>query len=258
MTGLSRARRRRRQIADSPSSPQAAESSPIAWKFAFPPQDLNQRISPKKLRRFALLPLLHSDLSSHLRLGLGKTSILRSATKNLTNCALTVDSVQVFQVPPQDAGVTSITNVPLSAALNQPITIRANVRNFGSQTISNVPVFYIINNGTPVGPVTIPGPIAPLDSASADFGGEFQFTPNGGAASTPFAPIHNCSGDGCCSKRHGALYLLSSIRPHPLGAKASKARLSRRSAGLFTTSMAARNSGFVSLLRQFSARLLPL
>gem|GEM_PF-2882762 len=141
----------------------------------FEPADFTDKIAtvrpvaaPAQRFEFSLAPWAGQDIYIALRY------------KELDELRLTVDSVQVFQVQPQDAGVTSITNVPLSAALNQPITIRANVRNFGSQTISNVPVFYIINNGTPVGPVTIPGPIAPLDSASADFGGEFQFTPTAG------------------------------------------------------------------------------
>jgi hypothetical protein len=141
----------------------------------FEPADFTEKIAtvrpvaaPAQRFEFSLAPWAGQDIYIALRY------------KELDELRLTVDSVQVFQVQPQDAGVTSITNVPLSAALNQPITIRANVRNFGSQTISNVPVFYIINNGTPVGPVTIPGPIAPLDSASADFGGEFQFTPTAG------------------------------------------------------------------------------
>jgi hypothetical protein len=141
----------------------------------FDPADFTEKIAtvrplaaPAQKFEFSLAPWAGQEIYIALRY------------KELDQLRVTVDSVQVFQVQPQDAGVSSITNVPTVAALNVPITITANVRNFGSQPISNVPVFYRVNNGAPIGPVNLSGPVAPLDSASVVFDGEFRFTPTAG------------------------------------------------------------------------------
>lgn len=145
----------------------------------FDPSDFTQRIAtvrpvapPAQRFEFSLAPWAGQDIYIAFRY------------KELDELRLTIDSVQVFVVAPQDGGVTSITGVPAVAPLNQPLVIRANVRNFGSQALTNVPVFYRVNNGAPIGPVTIPGPIAPLDSATATFDGEFRFTPTAGGLYT--------------------------------------------------------------------------
>lgn len=138
----------------------------------FEPSDFTEKIAtvrpvaaPAQKFEFSLAPWDGQEIYIALRY------------KELDQLRLTVDSVQVFQVQPIDAGVTSITNTPAIASLNQPVPITANVFNFGSQPLTNVPVFYTVNNGTPIGPVTLPGPIAPLDSGSVVFDGEFAFTP---------------------------------------------------------------------------------
>ncbi|MCS6989339.1 MAG: choice-of-anchor J domain-containing protein [Chloroherpetonaceae bacterium] len=145
----------------------------------FEPANFTQKIAtvrpvgaPAQRFEFSLAPWAGQDIYIAFRY------------KELDELRLTIDSVQVFLVRSQDVGATSITGVPANAPLNQPIVIRANVRNFGSQPVSNVPVFYRVNNGAPVGPVTIPGPIAPLDSATAVFDGEFRFTPTAGGLYT--------------------------------------------------------------------------
>ncbi|MFQ3597312.1 MAG: choice-of-anchor J domain-containing protein [Chloroherpetonaceae bacterium] len=141
----------------------------------FEPADFTEKLAtvrpvaaPAQQFEFSLAPWAGQEIYIALRY------------KELDELRLTVDSVQVFQVQPNDAGVTSITNVPQTAPIGQPIAITANVRNFGSLPLSNVPVFYTVNGGAPIGPVNIPGPIAPLDSASAVFDGEFAFTPTQG------------------------------------------------------------------------------
>ncbi len=138
----------------------------------FEPADFTEKIAtvrpvaaPAQKFEFSLAPWAGQEIYIALRY------------KELNQLRLTVDSVQVFQVQPTDGGVTSITGVPTVAALNQPLVITANVLNFGSLPLSSVPVFYSVNGGAPVGPVTVAGPIAPLDSASAVFDGEFRFTP---------------------------------------------------------------------------------
>lgn len=141
----------------------------------FQPSDFTEKLAtvrpvaaPAQQFEFSLAPWAGQEIYIALRY------------KELDQLRVTVDSVQVFQVQQNDAGVTSITNVPQVAPISQPIVITANVRNFGSLPLTNVPVFYSVNGGTPIGPVNIPGPIAPLDSASAVFDGEFAFTPTQG------------------------------------------------------------------------------
>ncbi|KAA0210390.1 hypothetical protein FBQ84_04365 [Ignavibacteria bacterium CHB1] len=87
-----------------------------------------------------------------------------------------LDSVSVQLTPPNDAGVSS-SNIFNGMQLNKTGTnVTAYVKNFGSDTINNVNVYYTLDGGSPVGPVITAGDILPGDSAIVTFSGGFAIS----------------------------------------------------------------------------------
>lgn len=69
---------------------------------------------------------------------------------------------------PIDLGVTAIIKPSSACGLSTNDTVVVNVKNFGTNPQSNIPVSYTVNGGAPV-TATIPGPIAPSTSAVFTF-----------------------------------------------------------------------------------------
>ncbi len=80
-----------------------------------------------------------------------------------------LDNVRVFQPVPDDAAVVSVDSLPVSAcSLDSNETITASIVNFGSTTIRNIPIRYIINGGSIV-PENILDSINPGDTLQYSF-----------------------------------------------------------------------------------------
>ncbi len=72
---------------------------------------------------------------------------------------MAIDDVKIYNIPANDAEVTTITLPNNGCGLTATENICISVKNNGATPISNLPVSYTINGGTPV-TETMPGPIA--------------------------------------------------------------------------------------------------
>lgn len=89
-----------------------------------------------------------------------------------------LDNIRILTPAPNDAGVIKIEPGQTNCgSLPNPYNVSIRVVNFGGNPLSNCPVSYRVNGGTPV-TQTIPGPIAPGDTILVNF-------------STPFVPAGN-------------------------------------------------------------------
>lgn len=80
-------------------------------------------------------------------------------------------------LPVIDAGISSIVSPGHGQIINAYGTnVSAYLTNYGDTTISNVNVYAVLNDGTPVGPVVVPGPLEPEDSILVEFTGANQIT----------------------------------------------------------------------------------
>jgi hypothetical protein len=77
-----------------------------------------------------------------------------------------IDDVTVYEPVAADAGAIAIVGTESGCALSATTPITVTVRNFGGASISNVPVSYSINGGTPI-TETVAGPIA--SNATLDY-----------------------------------------------------------------------------------------
>lgn len=86
-----------------------------------------------------------------------------------------VDNVHIFAPLPDDAGVQTAL-APLlngraltSNALSASTPVSVQVRNYGSTTLSGIPLYYSINGGAVQGPETLAGPLNPSQSQAFTF-----------------------------------------------------------------------------------------
>lgn len=88
-------------------------------------------------------------LITYLPMNEGSGSILNNLTDGACNGTLiNLDDaswVEGFSIPEQDVGVAALTAPDVLAIFNRPVKIRAELQNFGSETISNIPVEVSIN-----------------------------------------------------------------------------------------------------------------
>jgi photosystem II stability/assembly factor-like uncharacterized protein len=59
----------------------------------------------------------------------------------------------------------------------QPVDIEFEIINYGTDDQSNIPVYYSVDGGSDVGPVTITGPISMNGTQTGSFSGAFAYTP---------------------------------------------------------------------------------
>jgi hypothetical protein len=79
-----------------------------------------------------------------------------------------LDDLSITEILKQDAGVTAITAPVNDIDMKANETVTVKVKNFGSENISNIPVYYKVGNDAPVAGV-VPGPVAPDAEATFDF-----------------------------------------------------------------------------------------
>jgi|GEM_PF-1250464 len=79
--------------------------------------------------------------------------------------------------PANDVGVTAM-ELPDKAAINVPVTIKAEVKNYGTAAQSNFPVTYRVNNGQPI-TETLTGSLAPGTSTVKTFSAQWTPTADG-------------------------------------------------------------------------------
>ncbi|GHT87552.1 hypothetical protein FACS189474_0630 [Bacteroidia bacterium] len=89
-----------------------------------------------------------------------------------------LDDISITEILKQDAGVTAITAPANGIDLTVNETVTVKIKNFGSENISNIPVYYKVGNGAPVAGV-VPGPIAPEAEATFDFPATVDFSSEG-------------------------------------------------------------------------------
>ena len=97
---------------------------------------------------------------------------------------------------PNDSGVTSI-DAPNTGTLTATEDITVTIRNFGSNSLSNIPVSYTVNGGTAVND-TFAGPLAAGASASFTFGTQADMSAAGDytiVAQTNLAGDSNAAND---------------------------------------------------------------
>jgi hypothetical protein len=89
------------------------------------------------------------------------------------------DDVTLYEPAATDAGITAITGINSGCNLSSSTPVSVTVRNYGGSAISNVPVSFSVNGGTPV-TETVAGPIA----SNSDINYTFTATANLSAAGT--------------------------------------------------------------------------
>ena len=89
------------------------------------------------------------------------------------------DDVTLYVPPATDAGITALTGINSGCNLSSTTPVSVTVRNYGGSAISNVPVSFSVNGGTPV-TETVAGPIA----SNSDINYTFTATANLSAAGT--------------------------------------------------------------------------
>lgn len=103
---------------------------------------------------------------------------------NLESYDFHLDNINIYNASPTDAGVTSILSPPVGTCYTASEPVAVSIRNFGSASISNVPV--IVNVGgvnTQTINGTFPGPLASgatvnftVGTANMSIGGVYTFT----------------------------------------------------------------------------------
>lgn len=79
-----------------------------------------------------------------------------------------VDDVTLFEPAAADAGVSAILSPESGCGLSSTTSVTVEVKNFGSNAVSNVPVSMSLNGGTPI-TETVAGPISPNTVVSYTF-----------------------------------------------------------------------------------------
>jgi len=79
-----------------------------------------------------------------------------------------LDDVRVFEPQVTDASLTDFSGVTSGCLLSSTSPVTISIQNFGGANLTNIPVFLNVNGGTPISG-TIPGPVAPLSTASYTF-----------------------------------------------------------------------------------------
>lgn len=93
----------------------------------------------------------------------------KTATSGTVTNKVYVDNFSIYEAAANDIAVNFASTSPSSLnATSNAVTISASIQNMSGTAISNVPVSYIINEGTPVTEV-IAGPIAPMGTLSYNF-----------------------------------------------------------------------------------------
>ena len=87
------------------------------------------------------------------------------AINNLNTDVFKIDNVEIFEATATDLALLSLTS---NTGLTSSETVAVKVFNYSPVAVSNVPVFYTINNGTKITEI-ISGPINPLSEISYDF-----------------------------------------------------------------------------------------
>lgn len=101
-----------------------------------------------------------------------------------------IDDFEIYQLQiPIDAGVVEILNPPASYPIGTPQTVEVTIKNFGTDTLTNIPVRYRINNGVPVQEQWT-GVLLPGDSAFHSFS-----TPINESASYSLCAFTRVTGD---------------------------------------------------------------
>lgn len=109
----------------------------------------------------------------------GNTCYISFAHFDLDGDAIRLEDVSVFgPVPPDNMGITAsnLLNNRIYA-VGSSYEFTATARNFGGNTQNAVPVYYSVNGGAPVGPVSTVGPIPTNTNEAVTFNGAFAFTP---------------------------------------------------------------------------------
>ncbi|MGA1330185.1 MAG: right-handed parallel beta-helix repeat-containing protein, partial [Bacteroidia bacterium] len=125
-----------------------------------------------------------------------------------------LDNFQIVQPPAVDMGVVAITSPNDGCGLGAASSVTVRVRNFGTTTQSNIPVFYSINGGNVVNEV-IPGPVSPGDTLSYTFAATANLSvpgPYAIAAATASANDGDPANDG--ANRLVTSYLLVNQFPY--------------------------------------------
>lgn len=103
-----------------------------------------------------------------------------------------IDNVKVYTPAANDVGVSHIRRLNSSCGIPSSFSISVRVNNYGSQEQSNIPLAYSVNGGTAV-TASLPGPLAPGDSANFTF--SVPFVPPT-AGNYLFSAWTSLSGDG--------------------------------------------------------------
>jgi hypothetical protein len=91
---------------------------------------------------------------------------------------MAIDDFKIYNIPTSDAEVTLITLPNSGCGLGATETICITVKNNSATTLSNIPVNYTINGGTPVAE-TVSGPLAPGASVQYCFTTKANLSANG-------------------------------------------------------------------------------
>lgn len=88
-------------------------------------------------------------LVAYLPMNEGSGSMTANLSDGSCNASLVnvdeTDWVEGFSIPSQDVGVTSITAPDIISIFQKPVKIRAEIQNFGTEAVSNIPVEVSIN-----------------------------------------------------------------------------------------------------------------
>ncbi len=106
-------------------------------------------------------------------------------------------------VPANDVGVITM-DLPDKAAINTPITVKAEVKNYGTAAQSNFPVKYRVNNSQPITEI-FTGILAPGTSATQTFASQWTPTADGSyrfIAWTNLAGDENISNDSLATPKY--------------------------------------------------------
>lgn len=89
-----------------------------------------------------------------------------------------IDDVTIYEPVTADAGAVGFVGTESGCILSSTTPITVTVKNFGGASISNVPVSYSINGGTPV-LESVSGPVAPNTSVDYTFTATADFSADG-------------------------------------------------------------------------------
>ena len=110
----------------------------------------------------------------------GNTCYISFAHFDLDGDAIRLDDISVFgPTPPDNMGITAsnLLNNRIYA-VGSSYDFTATARNYGGNTQNAVPVYYTVNGGAPIGPVSTIGPIPTNTNETVTFNGAYAFTPS--------------------------------------------------------------------------------